>query len=78
MTIIELSDVDTLPISIPGGGPMNETQTWTKHELVHVTCSSCGEKGYYPISREWWNEHTSPLHTFKSWFKRKLRKDQPK
>ncbi len=43
---------------------------WTGHEPVHIVCSSCGDKGYWPISREWWNKHTSYRHTLKHWFKR--------
>lgn len=48
-------------------------QRWSRLEPVYITCSSCGERGYFPIAAEWWEKHTAPGHTLKWWIKRKLK-----
>ena len=44
------------------------------YKTEYVTCSSCGDKGYYPIPYAWWNKHTSAWHTLKCWYKRKMKR----
>jgi hypothetical protein len=51
--------------------PTPTTSTWYKTDPVGVECG-CDSNSGYPITREWWDEHTGTWHTLKNWIKRRM------